>query len=186
MPESRILKFFSNQPEYPAILGDMMEEFHQRAALDGERAARRWFAIETLRNAWALTVRELARTPGRTLLLALAGVAAVNFATGAFLLSANLRFPLTTDQAIIGLLIQLIVPLYFGRFAARMMPGREFGLAIAYTGLLACLGFAAFLWALTHDIDFHSFAPYRFLIVTLNTTRVVSFWFGALRTRSLT
>lgn len=178
---SALLSFFSNQPDY-----DMNEEFGERASRS-PRGAHLWFWRETLRNVVALTLRELARTPGRTLLLALAGVVAVNFATGAFEMTTNFTFPPPTNQAIVALLIQLIVPLLCGRLAARILPGREFALALAYTGILACIALAAYFWAASHDdlamwVAYRLYS-YRFLVLTFVTTRVVSFWFGALRSR---
>lgn len=185
VPETpQILRFFSNQPDYSAILGDMMEEFHRRAQLDPS-GARRWFATEAWRNVWALALRELARTPGRTLLAAFTAYLAVNLATGAFILAAHPTFPPTADQAIIALLIQLIVPLFAGRLAARILPGRELSLALVYTSILAAQYSAFLIWAITHQIDLHFIAICRFLFLTLNGTRLISLWLGALRPRSL-
>ena len=65
-----ILNFFSNQPDFAALAGDLEEEFRQRAAAEGEQAARRWYRRETRRNAWALTLRELRRSPARILVAA--------------------------------------------------------------------------------------------------------------------
>ena len=66
-----ILNFFASQPDFPAVAGDISEEFHQRAQNSGANAAKRWYWREAFRNALALTWRELVRTPVRTTLIAL-------------------------------------------------------------------------------------------------------------------
>lgn len=53
---SRILSFFGS-PHLPQILGDLMEEFNERAQSAGLRAARRWYWRETVRNMVALAGR---------------------------------------------------------------------------------------------------------------------------------
>ena len=67
---SAILNFFANQPDFPALLGDISEEFHQRIQGSGAKAAIRWYWHEAIRNAFALTWREMRRTPVRTTLVA--------------------------------------------------------------------------------------------------------------------
>jgi hypothetical protein len=37
---SEILSFFSNQPDFSAVIGDISEEFHQRTQNSGARAAK--------------------------------------------------------------------------------------------------------------------------------------------------
>lgn len=50
---SRILSYFRS-PHVPQILGDLMEEFNERAQVSGLSAARRWYWQATLRNVIAL------------------------------------------------------------------------------------------------------------------------------------
>jgi len=78
-----ILNFFASQPDFPAVAGDISEEFHQRAQTDGAKSANGWYWREAFRNAFALTWRELRRTPVRTTLLALGCLLAVNVVVNA-------------------------------------------------------------------------------------------------------
>jgi len=75
-----ILNFFASQPDFPAVAGDISEEFQQRAQTSGPQAARRWYWHEAFRNASALTWRELMRTPVRTTLIAFGCFLAANLA----------------------------------------------------------------------------------------------------------
>ena len=80
-----ILNFFASQPDFPAVAGDISEEFHQRAQSSGAKAAKRWYWHEAFRNALALTWRELMRTPVRTTLIAFGCFLAVNIVTVLYL-----------------------------------------------------------------------------------------------------
>ena len=53
---SRILSWFGS-PHLPQILGDLMEEFNERAQSAGLSAARRWYWRATLRNMIPLAAR---------------------------------------------------------------------------------------------------------------------------------
>lgn len=53
---SRILSFFGS-PHLPQILGDLMEEFNERAQSTGLPAARRWYWREMVRNIIVLVGR---------------------------------------------------------------------------------------------------------------------------------
>ena len=53
---SRILSCFGS-PHLPQILGDLMEEFNERAQSSGVSAARRWYWYAILRNLIAMAVR---------------------------------------------------------------------------------------------------------------------------------
>jgi hypothetical protein len=53
---SRILAYLGS-PHLPQILGDLMEEFHERVQSTGLSAARRWYWRATLRNMIALAAR---------------------------------------------------------------------------------------------------------------------------------
>lgn len=67
---SRILSCFGS-PHLPQILGDLMEEFNERAQSTGLSAARRWYWRAILRNMVALAARGemTGKARPRTLLL---------------------------------------------------------------------------------------------------------------------
>ena len=52
-----ILNWFSCQPDFPAVAGDLAEEFQQRVETMGATRAGRWYWWESFRNACALTAR---------------------------------------------------------------------------------------------------------------------------------
>jgi hypothetical protein len=67
---SRILSCFGN-PHLPQILGDLMEEFNERAQSTGLPTARRWYWREIVRNMIALAGRDemTGKARSRTLFL---------------------------------------------------------------------------------------------------------------------
>jgi hypothetical protein len=67
-----LLNFFASEPDLAHVVGDLSEEFQQRASSHGHAAARLWCWRETFRNAMALGKRELLRTPGKVLAVTLA------------------------------------------------------------------------------------------------------------------
>ena len=67
-----ILCFFAARPDFPAMVGDLKEEFQQRVESLGLKETRRWFWRETFRNVSALVWGEVWQTPIRTMLMALA------------------------------------------------------------------------------------------------------------------
>ena len=81
-----LLCFFAARPDFPAIVGDLKEEFHQREKSLGLKEARRWFWRETFRTVWALVWGEVWQTPIRTTLMALA----CTFAIGVFVAAYGL------------------------------------------------------------------------------------------------
>ena len=66
-----ILKFCASEPEFDNVVGDLTEEFQQRASAQGHPAAKRWYWREAFRNAIVLGKRELLRTPSKILALSL-------------------------------------------------------------------------------------------------------------------
>src|SRR5207244_1554478 len=91
-----ILYFFATQPDFPVLAGDMHEEFQQRARRSGTATANIWFWREVFRNAWALTLRELMRTPARIAAIAFGCATLVNLTPGlsSFLVAnLNARLP---------------------------------------------------------------------------------------------
>lgn len=186
-----MLNFFAHQPDFPAMAGDMSEEFHQRAQVSA-KAARSWFWREAFRNAWALTAREMMRMPLRTALVAIGCLLAVNLVTdlyGAiafylFQFRSPLQLVADPAQRDIVLALQFFAPLVIGWIGARLLPGREWALALTYTSVCACLFAAAGIW-------------YRFagagLVITRelletaiigNILRQIAFWMGCLWPRS--
>jgi len=69
---SVLLDFFASEPDLANVVGDLSEEFQQRASSHGHAAAKLWYWRETFRNAMALGKRELLRTPGKVLAVILA------------------------------------------------------------------------------------------------------------------
>jgi hypothetical protein len=145
-----ILNFFSNQPDFLALEGDISEEFHQRAQTTGAKAANRWYFREVLRNAWALTARELFRSPALTTLVAFGCLEAVD----AFIaLYAFMRyFPLPTLEIFYAQRHRLesfvfifIASLAIGWISGRLLRGREWALALTYS-LISTLFVLYWLW----------------------------------------
>ena len=66
-----ILNFFASEPDFANVVGDLSEEFQQRASAHGHLAAKRWYWREAFRNAMVLGQRELLRTPGKILAVSL-------------------------------------------------------------------------------------------------------------------
>jgi hypothetical protein len=88
---SAILSFFSSQPDFPAVAGDMDEEFQQRAQRVGAAKAKLRYWRESFRNACALTAREIYRTPALTVIIAFGGFLAVNILTGLYVFSVSIH-----------------------------------------------------------------------------------------------
>jgi hypothetical protein len=137
-----VLNFFSHQPDYFAVAGDMSEEFQERARTAGPAAAKLWYWRETFRNAWALTAREVLRTPGRTFFLALVSLLAVNILIFGYVAIRYPRWFQYSDamemvfdprQSRAFLALQFIVPMCVGWIAAKLLPGREWALALLFT-----------------------------------------------------
>lgn len=187
-----ILNFFRHQPDFASISGDLDEEFHQRAAAQGPRAARLWFWRETLRNAWALTAREILRTPLRTLGIAFACLLAINLATALYPLAVRLTTGEFLDSILFDyghqhviILIQFAAPLAIGWLGARLNPGREWALALVFTLLsvfLTALGLV-YLAAVLHWRGWAALDPLQAFALVGNVVRHASFWLGALWSR---
>jgi hypothetical protein len=143
-----ILNFFAAQPDFPALAGDISEEFHQRAQSSGADAAKRWYWREAFRNAFALTWRELMRTPLRTTLLAIGCLVVANLAIVLFTVT-SIRYRFVAEDHLFDqsrrnvflllLLLNFIPPLALGWIGARLLAGREWALALTFTLVSACL-----------------------------------------------
>src|SRR5262245_52115841 len=172
-----ILCFFAGQPNFPAVIGDLKEEFHLWAQSSGSKAARRWFWRETFRTGWALTAGELLRTPTRTALMALFCFIVISASTGAsiglytYFVQRNLVDLVYARQAYPALVLLNIIPsLAVGWIAGRMLPGREWALALTFILIsmgLALVGTAYFLFVVRVDLT-----AFMTLMMTVNLLRL--------------
>jgi len=179
-----ILNFFSQQPDLPALMGDIGEEFQQRAQSAGANAAKRWYWREAFRNSFALTRREVLRTPVRTAFMALGCLMAVNMVTVSwyFLQTQPEIFYLDRNRRYLFLLLQAIAPPVMGWIGGKLLPGREWALALMFTvlsGLFALPGTWYVLFVLKE--------PYPATLLQVLTFGILvrqgSFWAGALWAR---
>ncbi len=175
-----ILNFFASQPDFPAVAGDISEEFHQRAQSSGAKAAKRWYWHETFRNALALTWRELLRTPVRTTLLALGCFFAANIVSS-FISRLGLPFVQGPRSMLtIYLTIQLSTLFTMGLVGGKLLPSREWALALTFAVLSACFA-EALRWYFPTG---RHFPPILWAVVSLGgLMRQSAFWLGCLWTR---
>jgi hypothetical protein len=163
-------------------MGDMTEEFHERLKRFGPRAARFWVWKETVRNAGALTVRELMRTPMRTLVTAVGCVLAVNAITIWYVVSVGPRgfFDLTQQWRML-LFLQFIAPLVLGWVGGKIMSGREWALALTYTVASICYAGAGIIIigsSMSLAAAMQIARPLWTLAIVGNGFRQGSFWLG--------
>jgi hypothetical protein len=183
-----ILQFFSNHPNFSALAGDLDEEFQQRAQRSGGAAAKRWYWGEVLRNAALLTASEIRRTPLQSIAVALGCLIAVNIATGIYLAVQYHPFrPLQWDpmELVLSpkhrdgfLWVQFVAAVLIGRMGARLLPGREWALALVFTlislcGILTAAGFIVFEHA-------HMPPAMRQFTLAGLAVRIGAFWLGSL------
>jgi hypothetical protein len=160
-----ILNFFSSQRDFAAIAGDLQEEFLLRLQRSGGRAATVWYWREILRNSLILTVREVWETPFRTLFTSIAGMVAVAAVIGVYLTtrysfkfwSGDVMMLMRPGDRELFLLVELLAPLAIGWIAARLLPRREWALAVTFTvisvppsvlvGLAPSLAWCYVIWA---------------------------------------
>ena len=173
---SAILNFFAGQPDFPALAGDISEEFHERAENSGAKAAERWFWREAFRNALALTWRELRRTPVRTTAIAFGCYLAVNLVPAPLTLAFNMRWSVL-------LALNFTVLLALGWIGARLLPGREWALAVTYTVMTVCLTLPvvwySFTFVFKHALPVHSWVA----VIGAQALRQGIFWIGCLLIR---
>jgi hypothetical protein len=164
-----ILNFFASQPDFAAVAGDISEEFHQRAQSSGAKAAKRWYWREAFRNAWALTWRELMRTPVRTTLVAIGCLLAVNAVMG---LNGFLRYyPLIA--------LNFIACVAMGRIGGRQLHGREWALALTFTFVSACVALPG-TWYLIFVLKEDLSTPNWETAILGIVLRQGAFWLGCL------
>jgi hypothetical protein len=191
-----ILNFFSTQPDFAAVIGDIREEFHQRVQISGAAPAKLWFWREAFRNALALTAREVMRTPGRTFVVAFGCLLAVNAATALYIFTALYFAPFRSIADVIlnqnqiwrdGFLsVQFVASLAVGWIGGSLLPGREWALAWMYFLVTACvagMGMAVWTWYLSISpaslfLDLPE--SLRTLMIWEVTFRLGAFWLGCL------
>jgi len=168
---SAILNFFAAQPDFPALIGDMSEEFHQRIQSFGEKAAKRWYWREAIRNAFALTWRELSRTPVRTTSIAFGCYLAVTLVPVLLTPAFNMRW-------IVMVALNFIALFAMGWIGAKLLPGRELALALTFAPMTVCLTLPVVWYSVT--FVFKQPLPVRFLAAMLGAQalRQIFFWLG--------
>jgi hypothetical protein len=188
-----ILNFFASQPDFPAVAGDVSEEFHQRTQNSGASAAKRWYWREAFRNALALTWRELARTPFQTTLVAfgcLLGVTAVLGLLYGFLRYYPFRFDaldILGRQSNVLIALNSIACLEMGWIGARLLRGREWALALTFSLISVCLAVPG-TWHLYSVGNVVLLPPLWEIIIVGSLLRLGAFWLGCLwirRSRSI-
>lgn len=173
-----ILNFFASQPDFSAVAGDISEEFHQRAQNSSAHAANRWYWHEAFRNAFALTWRELSRTPVRTTLMALSCFFAVNIVTH-IVTNVLWRHGLMYGPSPWSMLtIDLMALLVMGLVGGRLVPGREWALALTFTVCSICLA-ESLRWHFPVLRIRFSALPLA-AVVFGNALRQGAFWLGCL------
>ncbi|HTM47057.1 MAG TPA: permease prefix domain 2-containing transporter [Bryobacteraceae bacterium] len=184
-----ILNFFASQPDFPAVAGDISEEFQQRAQTSGPQAARRWYWHEAFRNASALTWRELMRTPVRTTLIAFGCFLAANLAIDLYAFLRYYPLPalsIFNDLRHKGLnyLVNFIAYVATGWIAGRLLRGREWAITLTFTVVSVCLVLPG-MWFVFFE-TLNPFPPsWREFVIVGNLVRIGAFWLGSLGIRHL-
>jgi hypothetical protein len=184
---SAILNFFASQLDFPAVAGDIIEEFHQCAQTSGTKAAKRWYWRETFRNALALTWRELTRTPIRTTLIAFGCFLAANLIVDLYAFLKYYPLPalnIFNDERHRGLnyLVNFIAYFATGWVAGRLLRGREWALTLTFTLVSACLLLPG-VWYLFFVQKAGLPPSLRDFVILGNVLRLSAFWLGSLGVR---
>jgi hypothetical protein len=182
-----VLQCFSHDPNYAAMLGDLEEEFEHRIAQSGIVAASAWYARDATRTAWALTLRDIRHAPIRTVAVAVAAVFAINVITAAFVL-AFARHSVFVPNArqwwtLVGL--QGITPVLAAWLGCRVLPRREWSLALMYSAVSiasALVGLLVITRVATPDVITQMPHAYQSLAVLGNGLRQAMFWLTCLVT----
>ena len=184
---SAILNFFASQPDFPAVAGDISEEFQQRARTSGAQAARRWYWREAFRNALALTWRELTRTPVRTTLIAFGCFLGANLVIDLYALLMYYPLPAldifnAQRHRSLNYLVNFIAYLATGWVAGLLLRGREWAIALTFTLVSACLVLPGICW-LFFIQKAGLPASLRDFVIVENVLRLGGFWLGSLGIR---
>jgi hypothetical protein len=181
-----IMNFFASQSDLPILSGDMGEEFQQRARRSGPRVAELWFWRESIRNAWALTSRELLQTPVQVGAMAVGCLVAVSFIPGLseYFAAQPIRRlhlgPYARWAVLIAL--ELYAPLIVGSASARVAVGREWALTLCFTLFSICwAALASFIFLNRYPMS----ARKEDLLIVWHLPRVAAFWLGSLWVRQL-
>ena len=175
----------------------MAEEFDRRTQSEGAQAATRWYWRDSFRNAFALTARELYRTPVRTIFIALAGFLAVGIISGLYiaiglhltvgiLLSGHwdpMYLVLNGQLQEMLLLIQLVASFAMGWLGGWLLPAREWALALVFA-LISCV---VWLPGGCLMMTLRIVLPWTFLefLIAGCAFRLSGFWLGTLWMRRL-
>jgi hypothetical protein len=180
-----VLRCFSHDPNYGAMAGDLEEEFEQRIVQSGIVAASAWYARDTARTVWALTLREIGLAPVQTAAVAIAAVLAINATTLACVL-AFVRHSAFVPNArqwwtLVGL--QGVTSALAAWFGCRVLPRREWPLALLYTAVsvvFALVGLIVVTQAATPDVITQMPRAYQSLALFGNGLRQAMFWLTCL------
>jgi len=201
-----VLNWFSCQPDFPALAGDMAEEFQQRIATMGAARANRWYWRESFRNACALTVREVQRTPVRTMAMAVCLFLAVSVLSGLYVMVAfwprsldlfrlalgyfqsnapsvvwdPIEIVLIPIQRDFALLFQFAAAFGMGWIGARRLPGREWALALMFTLISICISVPAARYVILASRSMFGGPALPGFVVTVATLRMIGFCLGSL------
>jgi hypothetical protein len=118
---------FKGEWNYPQIVGDLNEEYRQRAAEEGSPAALRWYRREILRTLWILIWRPA--TLG-AIVVPLICAALLGFFTGPLLLLSSVlwqgRAPITPAVLVAIVCCNAMMDGFIsGAVASRLLPGHE-------------------------------------------------------------
>lgn len=129
-----LLSLFASEPDFPQIVGDLSEEFHQRRLMGGLRSARRWYWRESFRNVLVFTKR-----PGilQALAVAVLCVVIIHIAYPSYVIwmRAVLREAPRMQVLYVFLLFlfRLCLSLALGILAGHILRGGERVLVLAFT-----------------------------------------------------
>lgn len=171
-----ILNFFASQPDFPAVAGDISEEFHQRIQASGGKAANAWYWREAFRNALALTWREMRRTPILTTIVAFGCYLAVNFVPAPLILRFNMRWSAL-------LVLNFAAVLAVGWIGAKLLPGREWALDLTYTVMTVCLTMPVLWYSFTFVFKHPLPVQFWAAVIGGGALRQTIFWLGCVFAR---
>jgi hypothetical protein len=184
-----ILNFFASQPDFPAVAGDISEEFQQCTQASGAQAAKLWYWREAFRNALALTWRELMRTPVRTTLIALGCFLAANLAIDLYVFLRYYPLPALSifndlHHKDLNYLVNFIAYVATGWIAGRLLRGREWAVTLTFTLVSACLVLPG-MWYVFFEPRNPLPPPWREFVIMGHVLRLSAFGLGSLGIRHL-